>query len=201
MASYGYDGYGQITQATSALQQRYGYTGREFDRESRLYHSRARAFDPASGKFLQSDPIGFSSGTLNIYGYVSGNTYNREDPTGLSETLQGITLTSSGIGHLIQTTAILSAAALVVAASNTAGTLDGLSDHIVQAQGAIGSEERSEYCIDILNAKHSAAAVMRRACYNTNRSKAGRQNCYRQEEVAKQRAWREYYECLEEDED
>jgi RHS repeat-associated protein len=65
------------------LHQPYGYTGREYDAESGLYHYRARAYDPRSSVFVQSDPIGFGSGTLAIYGYVDGNTFNYADPIGL----------------------------------------------------------------------------------------------------------------------
>jgi len=34
--------------------QDYGFTGREFDGESGLYHYRARHYDPGAGRFLQS---------------------------------------------------------------------------------------------------------------------------------------------------
>ena len=37
--------------------------------------------------FLQSDPLGFSSGTLAIYGYVDQNTFTFADPSGLVVTL------------------------------------------------------------------------------------------------------------------
>ena len=65
------------------LRQPYGYTGREFDRESGLIYLRARFLDPLTGGFLQSDPIGFESGESNIYGYVGNDPSNNSDPTGL----------------------------------------------------------------------------------------------------------------------
>ncbi len=85
VAAYEYDGYGQITQTVGTLVQPYGYTGREYDPESGLCHYRARAYDPAAGVLVQEDPIGFAAGTLNSFGYVSSNPFNRVDPTGLSE--------------------------------------------------------------------------------------------------------------------
>ncbi len=54
--------------------------------ESGLYHYRARAYDPATGAFVQSDPIGFQSGTLSIYNYVVSNPFSFTDPSGLVST-------------------------------------------------------------------------------------------------------------------
>jgi RHS repeat-associated protein len=84
VAGYEYDGYGQITQTQGTLSQPYGYTGREYDAESGLYHYRARAYDPAAGVFVQVDPIEFDSGTLNLTGYVEANSFNLRDPSGES---------------------------------------------------------------------------------------------------------------------
>ena len=83
VAGYEYDGYGQLTQTAGTLSQPYGYTGREYDAESGLYHYRARAYDPAAGVFVQSDPIEFGSGQTNIAGYVANDPFNQRDPAGL----------------------------------------------------------------------------------------------------------------------
>jgi RHS repeat-associated protein len=87
VAGYEYDAYGQITQTTGTLVQPYGYTGREYDAESGLYHYRARAYDPASGVFLQVDPIEFESGQLGLYHYVGNDPLGWVDPEGLTESL------------------------------------------------------------------------------------------------------------------
>jgi RHS repeat-associated protein len=79
--SYAYDAYGNILESPGAVEQPYTYTGREFDSESGLYYYRARNYDPVSGRFLQSDPVGFSGG-LNLYQYVGSNPTNMVDPTG-----------------------------------------------------------------------------------------------------------------------
>jgi len=83
-AAYEYDSFGALTQVAGALQQPYGYTGREFDVESGLYYYRARTYDPATGMFLQSDPIGFEGGSLGLYTYVSNDPFGWGDPSGLS---------------------------------------------------------------------------------------------------------------------
>ncbi len=61
----------------------FGFTGREFDAESDLYYYRARYYNPASGRFLTADPIGFAGGDTNLYRYVKNNPINRTDPLGL----------------------------------------------------------------------------------------------------------------------
>jgi RHS repeat-associated protein len=68
----------------SILTQDIGFTGREYNAESGLYHYRARAYDPAVGRFLQADPLGFAAGDLNLYAYTWNDPANWTDPSGLS---------------------------------------------------------------------------------------------------------------------
>ena len=87
--SYKYDVYGAVSIfdssgnsiATSAVGNRYLYTGREWEPESGLYYYRARHYDPTIGRFLQPDPIGYADG-LNLYQYVGGNPIHHLDPYG-----------------------------------------------------------------------------------------------------------------------
>jgi uncharacterized protein RhaS with RHS repeats len=50
-----------------------------------------RYYDPASGRFLQRDPIGIRGG-LNVYEYVDSNPLTSIDPSGcgLKEVLEGL---------------------------------------------------------------------------------------------------------------
>jgi RHS repeat-associated protein len=57
-------------------------TQRERDDESDLVYSRARHYNPRTGRFVQKDPIGFSGGDLNVYSYATCNPLSFTDPTG-----------------------------------------------------------------------------------------------------------------------
>jgi len=48
-----------------------------------LSYRRNRYYDPVSGQFTQTDPIGIAGG-LNTYGYAGGDPVNFSDPFGLS---------------------------------------------------------------------------------------------------------------------
>jgi RHS repeat-associated protein len=65
---------------------RFRYTGQLSLPEAKLYHYKARAYDPVIGRFLQTDPIG-TSDDQNLYGYVGGDPLNAADPTGTQAVL------------------------------------------------------------------------------------------------------------------
>src|SRR5262249_11427924 len=74
-----YDEYG-VPNASNAG--RFQYTGQMWLPEASLYHYKARAYSPALGRFMQTDPIGQAAGT-NIYLYVQNDPLNQMDPSGL----------------------------------------------------------------------------------------------------------------------
>ena len=75
------DGQGNII-STSAYNNSYMFTGRDYDTETGLYYYRARYYNPTIGRFLQPDPIGYAAG-LNLYTYCGNNPVNWIDPYGL----------------------------------------------------------------------------------------------------------------------
>jgi RHS repeat-associated protein len=87
---YAYDVFGRPTIrdvndveiAESALANPYLFTGRAWDPETALYYYRARYYDYFTGRFLQTDPIGYVGG-LNLHTYCGNNPLNRIDPMGL----------------------------------------------------------------------------------------------------------------------
>jgi RHS repeat-associated protein len=71
---YAYSAYGTptitdasgTTRTTTAIGNRYTFTGREWDRSLALYHYRARMYDSTCGRFVSRDPIGYVDGQ-NLY--------------------------------------------------------------------------------------------------------------------------------------
>lgn len=57
------------------------FQGQYFDAETGLHYNRHRYYDPATGRFISLDPIGFA-GDLNVYTYAS-NPIQWSDPLGL----------------------------------------------------------------------------------------------------------------------
>ena len=83
-ATYGYDPYGLPDATNGWAGLRYRYTGQIMIPEASLYYYKNRVYDPALGRFLQTDPIGYVS-DVNPYTYVGNDAVNGEDPTGLED--------------------------------------------------------------------------------------------------------------------
>jgi|CXWL01.1.fsa_nt_gi RHS repeat-associated protein len=75
---------------------RFQYTGQIWLPDANLYHYRARAYAPALGRFLQSDPILYAGG-MNLYAYVGSDPVNWVDPSGTRVFL--VSRTAVGIGR------------------------------------------------------------------------------------------------------
>ena len=73
--------------ATSAYDNRFLYTGREYYRQVGFYDYRNRTYLPSLGRFLQPDPIGFGGDPANLYRYCGNDPVNNSDPSGENGTI------------------------------------------------------------------------------------------------------------------
>ncbi|GIW95453.1 MAG: hypothetical protein KatS3mg110_3494 [Pirellulaceae bacterium] len=78
-----YEAFGRITSETNAaVDFLFAFTGRERDEESGLFYYRARYYDPAVGRFISEDPLGFAAGDGNLARYVRNAPSALSDPLG-----------------------------------------------------------------------------------------------------------------------
>jgi RHS repeat-associated protein len=90
LETYTYDAFGKRTVYNATGQQipdtayanTHGYTGREHLPLSGLMDYRNRSYSTILGRFLQTDPIRFAAGDVNLYRYVANNPVNWSDSTG-----------------------------------------------------------------------------------------------------------------------
>ncbi len=73
------------------------FAGQYFDRETNLHYNYFRTYDPTTGRYTQSDPIGLFGG-LNTYGYAESNPLYWIDPTGKIAINAGAAAVGAAIG-------------------------------------------------------------------------------------------------------
>src|SRR5208337_832013 len=84
--SYAYDPFGTVLNQQETITQPFKYVGQYgvMAEPNGLYYMRARYYDPAVGRFISEDPIGFAGGDVNLFAYVLNNPVNSTDPGGLA---------------------------------------------------------------------------------------------------------------------
>lgn len=87
-----YTPFGEARQQPAANDNDEGYTGHINDSDTGIVYMQARYYDPAIGRFLSGDPVGFASGGpayFNRYAYVMNNPLSMVDPTGMAGAWSG----------------------------------------------------------------------------------------------------------------
>ncbi len=74
--------YGLVHSLTGTGTNNRRFPGQYADAETGFHYNYFRDYDPTTGRYVQSDPIGLGGG-LNTYGYVNGNPGKWMDPLGL----------------------------------------------------------------------------------------------------------------------
>lgn len=75
----------QPTAGLTALQQNLRFPGQQYDAFGGRHYNHYRDYDPTTGRYVQSDPIGLDGG-VNTYAYVLDDPVNFADPYGLFST-------------------------------------------------------------------------------------------------------------------
>ncbi len=79
-----YEAFGAVRSGSSVVER--GFAGRPPEGATGLVYLRARHYDPATGAFLQPDPLGIEASAL--YAYANSNPYVFWDPFGLEQARQ-----------------------------------------------------------------------------------------------------------------
>ena len=150
-----YDPFGEVISDSNPGFQPFGFAGGLYDPETGLTHFGAREYDAELGRWTSPDPIGFSGGDPNLYGYVVQDPVNLADPYGrfgLSSIVSGIADAGKFVWDHRATIATIGATAACIAnpAICAAASLISMG---VSATKNLEDYVRGDICMDEMIAK------------------------------------------------
>jgi RHS repeat-associated protein len=81
-----YTAFGEATLTTQVVENNLRFPGQYFDQETELHYNYFRYYDPSTGRYTQSDPIGLLAGS-NTYAYALNSPFKYSDYYGLASVL------------------------------------------------------------------------------------------------------------------
>jgi RHS repeat-associated protein len=78
-----YEPFGKATIKVSTIENNLRLPGQYYDRETGLHQNYFRDYEPTTGRYVETDPIGLDGG-LNLYSYANQNPLTFTDPLGLA---------------------------------------------------------------------------------------------------------------------
>ena len=78
-----YQAFGEASIEAEVITNNHRFPGQYYDQESGLHYNWNRYYEPNTGRYITSDPIGLNGG-MNTFGYVGGNPLYWYDRTGLA---------------------------------------------------------------------------------------------------------------------
>ncbi len=155
------DAFGSQSPQVETVKMPLRMAGQYFDSESELFYNYFRYYDPKTGRYVTSDPIGLYAG-LNTYNYVYGSPLHYRDPDGQNAIALGVGVVAVGAMSLGVYCAVTNCGQSLVDKSVTINTPAVLATKV--AVVAVGSmceddseedrcrkvrEECHEYCLDL----------------------------------------------------
>ncbi len=141
------------------------FPGQLFDVESGLHYNYFRDYEAATGRYVESDPIGLAGGS-STYGYASQNPINSIDIYGLSS-LHARVIILLGQGNISEAIVIANAGGLAIAPrlQQLQGTIQGLTSRYPLASNQC--EKVAKGIFDALKANKVKPQYLRLAPTNT----------------------------------